>query len=664
MRFASRSALQTMCGIAGVLNFDNEPADPQRTVAMSALLAHRGPDAAAYVTDGPVALAHTRLSIVDLAGGAQPMSTPDGGLIITFNGEIFNHPELRDELSARGRRFATRSDTEVILEAYAEWGEDCVSHMNGQWAFAIWDSRRRQLFLSRDRMGIRPLYYTTHGDRFLFASEIKALFAAGVPAQIDPAALAQLFTFWVTIPPRTMFDGVHQLPPGSSMVVRDRTIVVRQYWDLDFSAEDDRQTSEDEHARELMDLLVDATRIRLRADVPVGAYLSGGLDSSAVAMLATSFASTELDTFSIAFDDSEFDERPFQEQAARHLGTRHHVLSCSPAQIAGAFSDVVWHAETPVLRTAPSPMFLLSGAVRDQGYKVVLSGEGADEVLGGYDIFKEAKVREYCARRPDSHARRQLLRRLYPYLPGLQRQPDGLLARFFHATPADVEHPLFSHLPRWGLTSKLQMMFDDRVRRALDGYDPYEDLERSLPDAFCGWSTFARAQYLETRLLLPGYILSSQGDRMAMAHGIEVRMPFLDYRVVEFAARIPPRLKMKALNEKSLLKKCMRAYLPKAIVARPKQPYRAPEGRSFFDSTPPDAVRHALSPDAIALNGLFDPRAIAGLTAKFRDGRAIGIKDNMGLVGVLSTQLLMQQFVHDFALSSGRHRDAHRAAAA
>jgi asparagine synthase (glutamine-hydrolysing) len=653
-----------MCGIAGVLNFDNTPADPQRTAAMSTLLTHRGPDAAASVVAGPAGLAHTRLSIVDLAGGAQPMSTADGALIITFNGEIFNHPELRTELTALGRPFTTRSDTEVILQAYAEWGEDCVSHMNGQWAFAIWDSRRRHMFLSRDRMGIRPLYYTTHGDSFLFASEIKALFAAGAPAQIDSIGLAQLFTFWVTVPPQTIFKGVQQLPPGCSMVVRDRTIAVRKYWDLDFSADDDRRTSEEDYAQQLMDLLIDATRIRLRADVPVGAYLSGGLDSSAVTLLATRFASTALDTFSIAFDAGEFDERRFQEQAARHLGTRHHVLPCSPSAIAGAFADVVWHAETPLLRTAPSPMYLLSDAVRSRGYKVVLSGEGADEVLGGYDIFKEAKVREYCARRPDSNARRQLLRRLYPYLPGLQRQPDSLLARFFHATPEDVEHPLFSHLPRWGLTSKLQMMFSEEIRAALDGYDPYDDLHRMLPDAFYEWSTFARAQYLETRLLLPGYILSSQGDRMAMAHSVEVRMPFLDYRVVEFASRIPPRLKMKALIEKALLKTCMRPHLPAAIVARPKQPYRAPEGRSFFESAPPELIRHALSTDAIATNGIFDARAVAGLTAKFRAGKAIGIKDNMGLVGVLSTQLLMQQFVHDFATYSGRHKDAHRAAAA
>jgi asparagine synthase (glutamine-hydrolysing) len=653
-----------MCGIAGVLNFDNKPADQGCTVAMSTLLAHRGPDAAGSVVDGPVALAHTRLSIVDVPGGAQPMATADGALTITFNGEIFNHPELRHELSALGHRFTSRSDTEVILQAYAEWGEDCVSHMNGQWAFAIWDARRRQMFLSRDRMGIRPLYYTTHGDRFLFASEIKALFAAGAPVQIDPIGLAQLFTFWVTVAPRTIFTGVQQLPPGCSMLVRDRTLSVRKYWDLDFSANDDRRVSEDDYAHELMDLLVDATRIRLRADVPVGAYLSGGLDSSAVALLATRFASADLDTFSITFDSAEFDERRFQEEAARHLGTRHHALCCSPGDIAGAFPDVVWHAETPLLRTASSPMFLLSHAVRERGYKVVLSGEGADEVLGGYDIFKEAKVREYCARRPGSHRRHQLLRRLYPYLPGIQRQPQALLARFFHATSDAVDHPLFSHLPRWGLTSTLQLLFSDAMRAQLEGYDPYDDLQRSLPDAFESWSTFARAQYLETRLLLPGYILSSQGDRVAMAHSVEVRMPFLDYRVVELASRIPPRLKMKALLEKSLLKKCMRGHLPAAVIARPKQPFRAPEGRSFFESTPPELVRHALSNDAVAGNGVFDARAVAALTSKFRNGKAIGIKDNMGFMGVLSTQLLMQQFVHDFAIHSGRHRDAHRAAAA
>jgi asparagine synthase (glutamine-hydrolysing) len=653
-----------MCGIAGVLNFDNGPADPQRTASMCALLAHRGPDAAGSVSDGPVGFAHARLSIVDLAGGIQPMSTPDGALMITFNGEIFNHLELREELTIRGRRFTTRSDTEVILHAYAEWGEACVDHMNGQWAFAVWDSRRRQLFLSRDRMGVRPLYYTTHADSFLFASEIKALFAGGAVAKIDPIGLTQIFTFWTTLAPRTIFSGIEQLPPGCSMVVRDGAISVRKYWDIDLSADEDSTRTDEDYAHELMDLLVDATRIRLRADVPVGAYLSGGLDSSAVAMLATRFAATEIDTFSVTFDDPEFDERLFQEQAARHLGTRHHVLSCATEQIAEAFSDVVWHAETPVLRTAPSPMFLLSRVARDHGYKVVLSGEGADEVLGGYDIFKEAKVREYCARRPASRSRRHLLRRLYPYLPGLQRQPDSLLARFFHASPDDVRQPFFSHLPRWNMTSKLQLMFADAIRTQLDGYDPYEDLARCLPDQFHEWSMFARAQYLEAKFLLPGYILSSQGDRMAMAHSVEVRMPFLDYRVVEFASRVPPRLKMKALIEKYLLKTCMRGHLPPAIVNRPKQPYRAPEGRSFFERTPPDAVRHALSPDIVADNGIFDPGAVAALTAKFRDSRAIGVKDNMGLTGVLSTQLLMQQFVHDFATHVDRHRHAHRAAAA
>lgn len=651
-----------MCGIAGVLNFDNEPVDPQRTAAMVAMLRHRGPDAAACASGGPASLGHTRLSIVDLVGGAQPMSTADGTLIITFNGEIFNHPELRAELSACGRHFTTRSDTEVILHAYAEWGEACVHRMNGQWAFAIWDTRRRQLFLSRDRIGIRPLYYTTDGGHFLFASEIKALFAAGKTRKLDPAGLAQVFTFWAAVPPRTAFDGIFQLPPGCSLTVRDRTISVRKYWDLDFSTPHDSGATENDHAHELMRLLVDATRIRLRADVPVGAYLSGGLDSSAIAMLATRFAETEVDTFSIAFEDREFDERSFQEQVARHLGTRHHVLQCAPREIAETFPDVVWHAETALLRTAPSPMFLLSRSVRDCGYKVVLSGEGADEILGGYDIFKEAKVREYCARRPTSRARRHLLRRLYPYLPALQRQSDDLLARFFHATPEDVEDPFFSHMPRWNMTSTLQLMFSEGMRAELKDYDPYEDLRHNLPDAFYSWGTFERAQYLETRFLLPNYILSSQGDRMAMAHSVEVRMPFLDYRVVELACRIPARLKMKALLEKSLLKKCMRAHLPAAVVDRPKQPYRAPDGSSFFDRAPSEWVHRAIA--SAADTGIFEPRAVAALTQKFRHKRAIGFKDNMGVVGMLSTQLLVQQYVHDFAAHAERHRHAHRAAAA
>lgn len=651
-----------MCGIAGVIRFDGGPADVIAVARMAAALRHRGPDAVATAADGPVALGHTRLSIVDVAGGAQPMSTVDGRLSIVFNGEIFNFDDLRRELSTRGYRFRTRCDTEVILHAYDAWGVDCVTHLNGQWAFALWDARSRSLFLSRDRMGVRPLFYSTCGGAFRFASEIKALLTDPLlDARLDTTALAQVFTFWASIPPRTPFAGILQLPPGHSMRVADGRITITPYWEMTFTPDAPAARTADDYSDELWSLLRDATRLRLLGDVPVGAYLSGGLDSSAVAAARRAVTGTAGETFSLAFRDAEFDERPFQEAVARELGARRHVFECGYTDIAGAFPAVIRHAETPLLRTAPAPLFMLSAAVRANGYKVVLTGEGADEILGGYDIFKEAKVRAWCARRPGSSLRPLLLRRLYPYLPAVHRS-ESLLRRFFSAPPADADSPFFSHLPRWGLTSQLWRLFSAETRQALAGVDVYDDVRRMLPASFTGWSPLARAQYLEARVLLPGYILASQGDRMAMAHSVEIRMPFLDYRVIEFAGRLPDRLKLRALDEKYLLKRCMRGRLPASILQRPKQPYRAPEGRSFFEGTTPEYVTDALASQSVAGHGVFSAAAVDALAAKFRRGQPTGTRDNMALVGVLSTQLLMNTFMG--ARRAGEQDDADRAAAA
>ena len=642
-----------MCGIAGVFHFDGRLADVAAVAAMSSAIGHRGPDATGSLVDGPIGFGHARLSIIDVDGGAQPMSTPDGALAITYNGEIFNYLELRDELKTRGHAFETRCDTEVILHAYAEWGEDCVRRLNGQWAFAIWDRRRRRLFLSRDRMGVRPLFYTIVGDSFLFASEVKALFTnPAVPRRLDAAALSQICTFWVTLPPRTPFEGIRQLPPGHSMLVADGRATVHQHWDMDFTPEiHGRRTAED-YADELSALLVDATRIRLRADVPVGAYVSGGLDSSAVAAIASQLTPA-LETFSVQFSDAEFDERRFQADVARHLGTSGHVLSCTYDDIATAFPAVVWHAETPVVRTAPAPLLLLSGLVRRAGYKVVLTGEGADEMLGGYDIFKEAKVRAFCARRPESRRRPQLLHRLYPYMPDLQRQSSGILEKFFQASPDDVADPFFSHLPRWKMGGRLHRLFSAETRTRLRDYDPLEEMRRSLPDAFAGWSTLARAQYLEAKFLLPGYILSSQGDRMAMANSVEIRMPFLDYRVAEFAGHLPDRFKIHVLDEKHLLKRCMRSRLPESVLARPKQPYRAPGAASLL-APEHGYLDRELSPACIEDHGIFDAQAVGVLTSKVRDRRTAGVADDMAFAVVLSTQLLMDQFARQDRHRGGR----------
>jgi len=644
-----------MCGIAGVVNFDGELVAPQLLRRMIDMIRHRGPDASGVHTDcpvgsgGAVGLAHARLSIIDLSGGQQPMPNGDRSLWITFNGEIFNYIELREDLMRKGYQFATNSDTEVILHMYEDKGEDCVRYFNGQWAFAIWDAKRRKLFLSRDRVGVRPLFYALQAGDLVFASEIKSILAhPAVERAIDLEALDQVFTFWHALPPRSMFKGIRELPPGHSMTVEDGKVRVWPYWRLDYS-HIDHLMGEEESAGRLLELLGDATRIRLRSDVPVGAYLSGGLDSSVITALIKQCSETRLKTFSVTFEDAEFDESAYQGDVVDFLGTDHQAVRCTHGDISRVFPDVIWHTEMPILRTAPAPLYLLSRLVRQHGYKVVLTGEGADEFLGGYDIFKEAKIRRFWA--ADMHSRRRplLLKRLYPYLQNLQAQSDAYLKAFFHVDAADLSNPFFSHLPRWDLTARLKVFLSEAVKDEVRHADRYAEMKKLLPSEYPQWGGFSQAQHLESTGLLPGYILSSQGDRMAMAHSVEGRFPFLDYRVVEFSATIPPRLKMKVLNEKYILKRAAGQLVPPSVRQRPKQPYRAPDARSFFDPLTGTA-RHAyvdelLSRARIQKDGLFNPLAVQKLVDKARKGQMIGAKDNMALVGILSTQLLVDQFV-------------------
>lgn len=646
-----------MCGVAGVLSFKGATVASELVSRMVGLTRHRGPDSTGvYVDDtSGVGLAHARLSIIDLAGGQQPMSNSDRSLWITFNGEIFNYLELREELLRKGHRFTTMSDTEVILHMYAEKGDECVNSFNGQWAFAIWDAKRSKLFLSRDRAGVRPLFYAQTHKSFVFASEIKSILNhPEVERTIDLEALGQIFTFWCTLPSRTMFKGINELPPGHSMVVEDGKLRIWPYWRLDYSCVDARMTEAD-YADRLLELLGDATRIRLRSDVPVGAYLSGGLDSSVITALVKQSSGERLKTFSVRFEDSEFDESVYQQDVIDLLRTDHNSVRCSYQDICNVFPDVVWHTEKPILRTAPAPLYLLSRLVHNDGYKVVLTGEGSDEFLGGYDIFKEAKIRRFWAVNPNSRHRPLLLKRLYPYLQNLQAQSDTYLRAFFHVNPLDLSNPFFSHLPRWELTRKLRVFFSEDVKSHVGIPDGYGDIKRMLPEKYSQWDEFSQAQYLEATGLLPGYILSSQGDRMAMAHSVEGRFPFLDHRVIEFACKIPPNLRMKVLNEKYILKRAAGHLVPASVKRRPKQPYRAPDGASFFDPTTQraraDYVDELLSRDKIHKAGLFNPTAVQKLTEKARKGQVIGAKDNMALVGILSTQLFMDQFISQL----GRH---------
>lgn len=653
-----------MCGIAGYFGKPATAGPPALLERMIGAIAHRGPDGQGCFADDEVGLGHARLSIIDLAGGHQPMSNADRTVWVSFNGEIFNYVELRRDLIARGRHFATRSDTEVILHLYAETGADCVDALNGDFAFALWDGRRKRLMLARDRMGVRPVYYAQRGKSLFFASEVKALLEVPeISAELDPIALDQIFTFWFPLAPRTPFKDICELPPAHVLMADRHGVVVRPYWRLDYpriGEEPSGEIREDAIAEQLGELILDATRIRLRSDVPVGAYLSGGLDSSIIAAAIKKVVPTRLWTFSVTFESPEFDESAYQQQMVRALQTTHGAVACTEADIARLFPKVIRHAERPILRTAPAPLLALSDLVNRSGFKVVLTGEGADEVFAGYDIFKEAKLRRFCARQPQSRFRPLLFRKLYPYLPGLQRQSQKYLEAFFGTGLGTIDDPLFSHLPRVRTTAGAKLFFSGDLREALRGYDSLAELRERLPPDFTHWHPLAQAQYLETAYLLPGYILSAQGDRMAMAHGVEGRFPFLDHRVVEFASRIPPELKLRGLREKHILREAARKLLPPRIRDRTKQPYRAPDSRAFFGGDSPDYLGPRLGPAELAHAGYFEPKAVERLVAKGRNQRLVGFRDNAAFLGVLSTQLWHREFV----VGRGAHTSAIHSAVA
>ncbi len=640
-----------MCGIAGIYRSAGGPPEDIILRRMLHKLRHRGPDEFGIFLDDRIGLAHSRLSIIDLSTGQQPMCNEDGSLWIVFNGEIFNYVELRKDLIARGHEFRTGSDTEVILHLFEDKGSSALADLNGQFAFAIWDVRRQELFLARDRMGIRPLLYTRAGNEWVFGSEAKAIFShPEVCRHLDPIALDDIFTFWFPISPKTVFEGIYELPPAHFLTINAGGAAISRYWELPGETDPNGLHDVDYYSDRLRELMVDATRLQLRADVPVGAYLSGGLDSSVIASLIRNYTPNSLRTFSIRFEDPEFDESDKQMIMSEYLGTQHSGISCGYADIAEAFPKVVWHTEAPIVRTAPVPLFLLSRLVRESNYKVVLTGEGADEILAGYDLFKEAKVRRFIEACPDSRIRPLLLQKLYPYLRTSPTRSAAYAKAFFGAPIEPFSREFYSHAPRWNMTSMIKAFYSSELRRNLVSSNPAERIlqffEKGIRSKALDALTWS--QEIEIKTLLPSYLLSSQGDRMLMGNSVEGRFPFLDHRVVEFAMKTPPNIRMKGLTEKYVLRKSMAAHLPKKIREMVKQPYRAPDAKCFFGNGSGSLVDEFLSRECIARSGYFDPIQTEKLVAKCRRSSTIGFKDNMAFIGILSAQLLDQMFLRDF----------------
>jgi len=655
-----------VCGIAGVIHrrASLDPPSREALERMADALYHRGPDERGIYRDARAGLAHTRLSIVDLVHGQQPLSNEDGTLWIVFNGEIFNYVELRAELEEAGHRFGTKSDTEVIVHAFEQWGTGAFERFDGQYALALWDARRQRAIFARDPFGIHPLYFAERGGRLWFASEVKAIFAGApeLPRELDPRGLLETFTFWSVVPPQSVFRGVTELPPGTVRIVDDAGLRDERHWEHRHPLGEQGCFGGDleeavEATREALDR---ATALRaLRADVPVASYLSGGLDSSLVAALGHRARGGSLTTFSMRFADAEFDETSFQRMMVERLGSDHHEVVVRRRDIADAFPDVIRHTERPVLRTAPAPLFLLSRLVREAGIKVVLTGEGADEMFAGYDIFREGKVRRFWARHPESSWRPLLLQRLYPYLARSPVSQRAMAERFFGRDLQSYREPGFAHGPRWHSTASVRRLLTPELR-ALDGdKDVVGALLADLPTSFTQWTALAQDQHLERRTLLSGYLLSSQGDRMLMAHSVEGRFPFLDPNVVRLADSLPDAYKLRVLDEKHVLKRLARDLVPPEVLERKKQPYRAPDALAFVapeDGGAPAWVDGVLGERALRDVGVFEPRAAQMLWQKCRrrtDGR-FSNADNMALTALLSTQLLHQALVRDGAEASPR----------
>ncbi len=621
---------------------------------MLGYIRHRGPDAFGTYVDVHVGLAHARLSIIDLSGGDQPIHNEDESVWIVYNGEVFNYPELRRDLEGQGHRFYTKTDTEVLVHLYEQHGPGFLNCLNGQFAFALWDRTRRCLLLARDRLGIRPLFYHFHEGRLLFGSEIKAIFAdSRVPRSLDLQALSDIFTCWAPLGSETAFEGIEQLEPGHYALLSLDGLAVRPYWELSFSNPGSDDRSLDDYAEELKSLLHDATRIRLRADVPVGAYLSGGLDSTTITTLVKKSFNNQLRTFSVSFTDDRFDEAPFQERAVEVIGTDHRSIRCTEGDIGEAFPQVVWHSEVPLLRTAPVPLCRLSRLVRENDFKVVLTGEGSDEIFAGYDIFKEDKVRRFWARQPDSKWRPRLFQRLYPDIfSSDDTRSRAFVEGFFRKSLEDVSSPIYSHFIRWENTSTLKGFFSPDILEALGKVPPFaERFTAALQPDFMTWDPLSRAQYTEIKVFLSNYLLSSQGDRVAMAHAVEGRFPFLDYRVVEFACRLPARYRMHGLKDKFILRRVASEFIPKEVSQRPKQPYRAPIAHCFLGRYRHDYVEDLLSVSALRQASIFDAARVTRLVDKChkQQGRLLSERENMALVGVLSSQLLHRLFITDFS---------------
>jgi len=607
-----------MCGIVASVSAGGRVSEDGLRKATKSLH-HRGPDAdRVWVAEhGRAGLGHARLSIIDLATGDQPIEGEDGRLRIVANGEFYDFERIRTELESAGHVFRTRSDSEIALHLYEDKGAACLHRLRGEFAFAIWDDRDGHLFVGRDRFGIKPLYYALHDGSCHVASEIKALRELGVPLRWDEETVFDLHRGTMHAPDRSLFAGVRQVPPGCYLVTDGERASVHPYWDWDYPPSE--RTRFDRNPREwvksLREALDEAVRLRLRADVPVACYLSGGLDSCAVLGIASRLSSRPLRAYTLSFDMADYDERAIAEEQAKLSGAEFYPIDIRSEHMADHFADAVYHAERPFINAHAVAKYLLSRAVRDSGVKVVLTGEGSDEVFAGYPFFRRDMVL-HNTEGQDPETAKGLLARLN----AANKVSQGLLLPRGETEGVESVRRILGFVPTiietWGQQGRGMTAFlDERLRARFRDRDTFRalfnhlDVERQLK----GRDAVNQALYVWAKTALPNYILSNLGDRMEMAHSVEGRVPFLDHHVVAEVTRMPVAMKIQGMTEKYVLREAARPVLTDSVYRRQKHPFLSPPSTLQMDGQLFALVQDTLRGAVLERTGLYDKAKVAGL---------------------------------------------------
>ena len=633
-----------MCGINGIALSSSSRRELSASVMerMRDLITHRGPDDAGLFIDrgAQVGLGHRRLSIVDVSAGHQPMTNEDGSLHIIFNGEIYNHADYRKTLKARGHVYTTNCDTETILHLYEEHRERCVEHLRGMFAFAIWDQRRSELFIARDRLGVKPLYYAHTDDGSLyFGSEIKVLLeASAVKAEINYHVLPDYLANHATSGEHTLYRGIKRLLPGHTLIWRDGKVVVNEYWDLCFDSDDNARTDR-EYVNEWTELFEESIRLRLMADVPLGMFLSGGIDSSAIAAVMSRMVSEPVKTFSVGFAEREANELEYARAVARAFKTDHHEVVVTPQQFFSALPNLVWHEDEPIAHPSSVPLFFVS-KLAAQHVKVVLTGEGSDEMLGGYARYRKTLVNIAFGESYNKVVPRRVraaLRRLITDLP--YSSLSQKLTRTFVTLTPDIETMYFDNFAVFPRPMQAQLMTAG-TKEQVGALRPYSVVSEVLAKCDAD-SLLNKLLYADTKTYLHELLMKQ--DQMSMAASIESRVPFLDHKLVEFTARLPERMKLRGGITKYILRESMKGILPVSILKRPKMGFPVPVGAWFRGQFKNVIDEYVLSERALQRR-IFDPAFVQSLASRHDAGE----DHSERLWSLVNFEIWQRQFL-DFA---------------